>query len=567
MPAPDAAFDLDSKFLSALPIVNHFLVRLQVEALLARRLPSPDPRTRVAPAAVLMVLLRSLTLSKAPLYSVSDWAASMLPAALELTAEQAAMLNDDRMGRALDELFASDRVALLTDLVLRMVREFEVRLDELHNDSTTLTLQGDYKNADGRAVDGIRTHRITFGHSKDERPDLKQLLWILTVSSDGAVPVHFKVDDGNVGDPTTHIETWNLLRQIVGSPKFLYVADCKLCTGDNLRYIDEHHGSFLTVLPGNRKEDGWFREWLGCHEALWQTITAIAHPGHKEPEVIQALESPIPEINGFRLIWFRSSDRRRRDAAKRHDATVRAHRELEKLAEKLAKPRCRLHKIRSVRRAVEEILAQTGTQRWFDCQVEHALVVTDERDEGRRRRGATAIIRRTKRLRFRLSWQARTDAVHADARSDGLLPLVTNRHDLSPLHIYVTYCGNQPLVEKRHDLLKNTLQVTPAFLHSVSRLEALLFLEYLAVTVHALVERELRRKMADNHLYQIPMYPEARECRAPTAERVFEIFEHLQTHTLLKEGREIRTFAPRLTGLQQKVLELLGISPLCYTDH
>ena len=140
-------------------------------------------------------------------------------------------------------------MALLTDIVLRMVREFKVRLDELHNDSTSITFQGDYRNADGRDVDGLSTHRITWGRNKDCRPDLKQLLWILTVSSDGAVPVHFKVDDGNVGDPVTHIESWNLLRQLVGSPKFLYVADCKLCTSDNLRYIDQQHGGFITVYP------------------------------------------------------------------------------------------------------------------------------------------------------------------------------------------------------------------------------------------------------------------------------------------------------------------------------
>ena len=114
------------------------------------------------------------------------------------------------------------------------------------------------------------------------------------------------------------------------------------------------------------------------------------------------------------------------------------------------------------------------------------------------------------------------------------------------------------------DSLKNTLQVTPAFLHSISRLEALLFLEYLAATVHALVERQLRLKMAENHLDQIPLYPEARHCSAPTAERVFDIFAPLQTHTLLKERRKIRTFPPRLTELQKEVLELLEISPLNY---
>jgi len=49
-------------------------------------------------------------------------------------------------------------------------------------------------------------------------------------------------------------------------------------TRDNLRYIDEQHGSFIAVLPRNRKEDDWFREWVSRHDAARQKITWIAHP-------------------------------------------------------------------------------------------------------------------------------------------------------------------------------------------------------------------------------------------------------------------------------------------------
>ena len=565
MSSQSDSFDLDSKYLGALPIAHHFLARLQIEALLDSCLPSPDPRSKVPAALVLMALLRSLIVCRIPLYSMAEWVVSMLPAVLGLTADQTGAVNDDRIGRALDELFQSDRQALLTRFVLGMVREFEIRLDELHNDSTTLTFQGDYEKADGRTMDGKPTHRITFGHNKDDRPDLKQLLWILTVSSDGAVPVHFKVDDGNVGDPTTHIETWNVLRQLVGGPGFLYVADCKLCTGDNMRTIDEQHGSFITILPGNRKENDWFREWLAAHDAAWQDITWIKRPGQAEPDRIQALESPIPEVNGFRLIWFRSTHKCRYDAEKRQDGLIRAGKALEKLEEKLQKPRCRLKTTKTIKKEANRILEETATGRWIEYTIERTLETTGVKEESKQP-GKLSRITRTRRWRFRLTWQTRNQVVHAEARSDGVVPLVTNCKRLSSLHVYVSYHCNQPLIEKRHDLLKNTLQVTPAYLHSVSRLEALLFLEYLAVTVHALVERELRKKMEDNHVNEIPVYPEARECKAPTAERVFNIFEHVQVHNLLANGRRIRTFQPQLTQLQRQLLELLGVSPLSYTD-
>ena len=59
--------------------------------------------------------------------------------------------------------------------------------------------------------------------SKDHRPDLKQLLFILTMSADGNVPVAFRCADGNTSDSRTHIETWNTLRAVAGRADFLYV--------------------------------------------------------------------------------------------------------------------------------------------------------------------------------------------------------------------------------------------------------------------------------------------------------------------------------------------------------
>ena len=62
-----------------------------------------------------------------------------------------------------------------------------------------------YGEIPGRIKTGLKLAR---GKSKDYRPDLKQLVFTLSVSSDGAVPVHYKMYPGNRSDDTTHIETW-----------------------------------------------------------------------------------------------------------------------------------------------------------------------------------------------------------------------------------------------------------------------------------------------------------------------------------------------------------------------
>ena len=83
--------------------------------------------------------------------------------------------------------------------------------------------------------------------------------------------------------------------------------------------------------------------------------------------------------------------------------------------------------------------------------------------------------------------------------------------------------------------------------------------------VQALIEREIRRAMAAGPADALPLYPEDRACRAPTAARVLEIFSGLARHRLIEDGQTVRTFQPELSALQHEVLGLLGISPVVYT--
>ncbi len=190
----------------------------------------------------------------------------------ELSTTQLFAVNDDRAARWLTKFFAWDPPTIALAVTTHCLREFHVNLDELHNDSTTVTFYGDYAAAEREhACHGRRTPAITFGH-KDHRPDLKQILYVLTISKDGGVPVHFRVHSGNVVDDQTHRETRDLLRQLAGRTDFLYVADCKLATRENMAYIAGHHGRFVSILPRTRKEDAEFREQLAAGRITWQLL-------------------------------------------------------------------------------------------------------------------------------------------------------------------------------------------------------------------------------------------------------------------------------------------------------
>jgi transposase len=559
-------FELDTKVVGAFPLVNHLLKRFRFEQFLSKHLPPPDPRAQLPTPSALGFLLRNLVVAHAPLYGLAEWAGESVPALLGLQPEQLRLLNDDRLGRALDRLFDADRQALLTDLVVFMVREFEVGLEEFHNDSTSITLQGKYRLATGKRVRGKPTLRAALGHNKDHRPDLKQLLWILTLSADGSVPVHFKVADGNTEDSTTHVETWSALRQLVGSPEFLYVADSKLCTRGNLKHIHGQGGRFITVLPRTWKEDTLFKDWIQNNTPQWEEVVRKPHPRLRNgpPDIFCAVPSPHPDADGFRVIWYKSTHKLERDAEARGNALQLAAKALDEIRTRLEGPRPRWRSQASVAQAVEKILTKAAADRWIDYRVV-AIEKPTYHQEKRGRPGAKTRWRRRLKTRFQLTWMLRQEQIDYDARCDGLFPLITNTA-LSPQAILDIYKSKQPLVERQHHLLKAVQAGVPVFLKNSSRIEALFFLHFVALLVNALLERQVRGAMADRGIKRLPLYPEERECRAPSAERILETFGRLQRHLLRKDGEVVQRFDPELTPLHRKLLGLAGLSAAAFTN-
>lgn len=101
-------------------------------------------------------------------------------------------------------------------------------------------------------------------------------------------------------------------------------------------------------------------------------------------------------------------------------------------------------------------------------------------------------------------------------------------------------------------------------LKSVARIEALLFVYFLALLLDALIERELRRAMRAAGIDSLPLYPETRLCRAPTTDRLIDLFGDLQRHHLLAGYRCVQVFHPQLNSLQMQVLGLLGVPHSAY---
>jgi len=549
---------LESEEIAAHPLIQPLIERLRLHSFFSEAFGKPDARLKLPHADAALLLVRNFVLSRHPLYGVSQWAKRFDPMWLELTAEQVTLINDDRLGRLLDKLFAVDRRSLMTRIIVHMVQEFGIEMARIHNDSTSITFCGEYANQPVRP--GKRAPRIVHGHNKDHRPDLKQLLWTLSITADGGVPVHYNVDDGNTNDVQTHQQTWDILREITGTPRFIYTADCKLCSRANMAHIVDRGGWFITVLPKSRNEDAAFKRSLAQHPVAWRHIDRrpSARRTSAPPEVYEAYEAPeFSSSEGYRIIWFRSSEKWARDEKTRQQAIDQARFEIQRLNERTDKRRPKTQK--HVQAAADSILLKTGAAPWLRLE----LVSRDHHRHVQMKPGKPNWRTPYKRVTT-TAWEVLAtvgqEAVRATAATDGIFPLITNLSPDShpPLEVLKIY-KYQAFIEKRHEQLKSVAEVVPVNFKSPARIDAFLFLFFVALTIDALLERQLRNAMNAHHLDSLPIYPEGRPCKAPTAGKVIALFANLRRHRLLDDDRYIKTFWDPITDPQRVVLQLLDV--------
>ena len=535
---------------AGIPLITSISERLGLRTILSEYI-APYGNETIPTVDTLLILMCNITIGRQPLYELEQWVQRIDPNCHGLRIEMIDSFNDDRFGRALDKLYLADRASLMTEIVMKMIKTVDLDLSRIHNDSTTVKAYG---KIPGTTRTGLKLAR---GNSKEHRPDLKQLVFSLTISSDGAVPVHYKTYPGNRTDDTTHIETWNTVRRIAGAPEFIYVADCKVCTSKQLSYIVGEGGRIITIMPNTWKESTTFKEELRLEKKNKKRILIRKVPGQiTELEYFSLFSGDYrTKKAGYRIYWIHSSEKRKNDLLKREKRLQKAESELLNLLPKLNKRKLKTKE--EIESRIESILKKHKVKGFYEMSLTE--VTESYRVQiGRGRPGPNTKYKKCADTVFSFSWERDKESLRQEKNVDGIFPLLTTDKSLSAKEVLLAY-KYQPRLEKRFTQFRSVHEAAPLLFKKIERVEGIMFLFFLSLMIQAIIEREVRLKMKERAIETLPIYPEFRDSYHPTTSKILDTFDGVSSYLVKLDKETTEEFRDSLTETQEKILSLLGI--------
>jgi hypothetical protein len=502
----------------ALLLAGHFLSELDVAGTIDRVLPR-SARSVLSVGEVAAALIASRLCSPSPLYDVAGWASGA--AVQELLQIPAALLNDDRLGRALETL-AVHAEPLRGVLAARAIERFGVDAGRLHVDLTTLRVAGAYEDS----------ALVAKGWGPDRR--VARQVRVLQASTPDGVSVYARPDRGNAAELTLIGQALERLRALTG-PGGLVVCDsacghprtlAKIAAAD-LRFVVALRAStgfkerFLAdVGDGALRTLGYVaaRERELAPEQRTRYRGALRDWHIKDPQTGTPLK--------LRVAYIHSSEEQREVAAARERALDKAEQALQRVKRGLGG---RHYKTRAhVDKRVAQILVG---------QLNRLLTVKTATRNGRPT----------------LTYHRDEHAIRAAASTDGVYALATNLTGRLSANRVLQLYKDQQIVERRHRDAKQTLKVRPIFLHNDDRIHALVSLVGIALLIFGLIESETRKR---SHQQPIAgLLPEGRAA-TPTGRNILAAFQGLGL-TYTTNGIAL----DRLTTTQRHILNLLEIQP------
>ncbi len=543
-------FEARFNHVGVLPMVKHFMDELDLFNLFTKYVPA-SAGSLADHAESLCILTANIICENKPLYKVQEWLSNYSDG-LVAGPVTASLFNDDRLAKALSALFRADRHSLMTEVSGNAIAVHKLLTDEIHNDSTTVTFIGKYDTPDSEAV------KLKRGHNKDFRPDCKQIVFGLNITADGHVPLSYKLFDGNTTDDVTHIPNWNALRTLLEKEDFIYVADCKLCSHENLIHISRNGGYFITIVPKDRKEVKRFLKHLKGNDVTWNDAFQIESSRKKgEMNIYKTYEAERTK-DGFRIIFVHSSAKQEDDESRRQGKIEKAITKLEELSPKLNAYHLKTKK--EIKAAVDSICKEV--KGFVDVKILTERKQIKVKISPGRPSESKSAYKNKWAFTYGIQWELNEQALAEASKTDGIFPLVTNTV-LNASEVLRKY-KSQPFLEKRMYTQKTVLEVAPIFLKKEKRIEAMLFLYFLALMIVSLIERKIRMNMAKENIEKLPILPQGMNSKKPTWNNIRYFYRNVYYSQIFRNEVCIHAVVKGLRDLHEQINRLLEIPDTVY---
>jgi transposase len=505
-----------------LPLILGVLRKLEIASIVDEMLP-PHPNTILSCGRGVEALVLAILDGDHALYKVGARLEERGVVALLQEGLARESLNDYRLGQILEALFAANLNRVFGVLALKALGVYAIETPWMHQDTTTISLYGAYAGvpapieAAETEPEAPRIPRPAYGHSKEGRNDLKQVLLSLGVSGDGGLPLRLGIRDGNTSDstetPVALEECLALgLKGVVG-----IVADSKAYSQRTLGLCREKHIGLVTLVPrtcGIRQE---LEAWGQQHAPL---PLLVAKPGRTKGAAPRCWRGQSVE----RAVAVEYSDGRIVQETLRF---VVVH------SSQLAQQHTQAY---TTAQRKEAVAVATHSRRFharsFACAADAEAAIREEQGGGQGQRGrkpqrwryhtvqyrVEAFQHRLKRLRrgrpaqteppleetrYRLVVTAEALPPVQEEQGWTVLATTISAEVCTDAQILHAYQDQNSTVEPGFRWIKNPAAITPMWLEKPERIAALAMLTVVGLLVYGLLQRQVRLYLQE-HRQTVP---------------------------------------------------------------
>ena len=536
-----------------LPIVKQYAKRLNLVETINRIV---DSQMELSPGMAILAMVLDTLSGRSPLYRLTEFFEEKDTELLLGSAIEPGRFCDTNLGRAMDKIFEVGTLKIFSQLAQNAITVFDIDPRRLNFDTTSISVYGDY-DLDNPPF------QITYGHSKDKRPDLKQFL-ISMLCVDRNIPILGATRDGNASDKTLNNElltniSKHMAKHGLSPGAYVYVADSAFVTEGNLDKADSTETWFLSRLPATYNECG--RVITQAVEAnSWIDIGPLAdEPDRpKRPTAnYKAFESTV-DLYGksYRAIVVHSSahDKRRH---KRIDRLLKEDRkQLEQACKEATSTAFFCHA--DAQTAVEKLTRSANTS--------YHQIMADIEKVPKYGRGRPAKGKPRKPLHYEyvlttkiMEAPEKVDPLRTQAGCFVLLSNLVKQQDDWPAAELLKLYKSQIGIEKNFSFLKDPMIVNSIFLKKAERIEVLGLVLLISLLIWRLMERSMRQYVEVNDCTLTGW--ERRPTRKPTAFMMTTKFAGIMVITV---GQH-RQLARPLKDFQREYLIALGVTAKVFT--